>query len=56
MGDFLYQKLVEEIETTRQHMMTVGLKNGLTHSDTIKLSTKLDNLLNFLSLYKQSSK
>ncbi|QNF30873.1 aspartyl-phosphate phosphatase Spo0E family protein [Metabacillus sp. KUDC1714] len=40
------RKLVEEFETTRKGMASVGLEHGLTNSDTVKLSTKLDDLLN----------
>ncbi|AZV42485.1 aspartyl-phosphate phosphatase Spo0E family protein [Peribacillus asahii] len=30
----------------RTHMITIGISKGLTHSDTIKYSQKLDILLN----------
>lgn len=49
--EFSNGNLVEEIEVTRQNMMLVGMEYGLTHSDTLKLSTKLDQLLN--DLYRQ---
>jgi hypothetical protein len=52
VGEVLYGRLEEEIEKTRQSMVSIGLKYGLTHSETVILSKKLDELLNKLSLYK----
>jgi Spo0E like sporulation regulatory protein len=43
------RELIEEIEVTRKNMVLVGLGNGFTHPDTIKLSHRLDDLLNDLS-------
>ncbi|MBO1511845.1 aspartyl-phosphate phosphatase Spo0E family protein [Metabacillus bambusae] len=48
MCELSNRKLVEEIEATRQSMISIGLEYGLTHSYTVKLSTKLDDLLNEL--------
>jgi Spo0E like sporulation regulatory protein len=44
-----HRELIEEIEVTRKNMVLVGLGNGFTHPDTIKLSHQLDDLLNNLS-------
>jgi hypothetical protein len=47
------EKLEMEIESLRKEMMEVGLKKGLSHSHTIYLSQKLDQLLN-LSVAQKS--
>ncbi|OIJ14523.1 hypothetical protein BKP35_06490 [Anaerobacillus arseniciselenatis] len=36
----------EKIETLRQKMVYVGQTKGIDHPETIRLSQKLDNLLN----------
>ncbi|MCQ6277279.1 aspartyl-phosphate phosphatase Spo0E family protein [Bacillus sp. V3B] len=45
-----HRERIEEIEVTRKDMILVGSVYGLTHPDTIKLSHRLDDLLN--DLYK----
>lgn len=42
------RELVEEIEAIRKDMVSTGLVYGFTHPDTIKLSHRLDDLLNDL--------
>jgi hypothetical protein len=39
-------ELIKQIENLRGEMISVGMSKGLTSSETIKLSKKLDNLLN----------
>lgn len=41
--------LKKEIEVTRKSMVSCGMKNGLTHKNTINLSHHLDKLLNELN-------
>ncbi|MDR6999806.1 MULTISPECIES: aspartyl-phosphate phosphatase Spo0E family protein [Bacillaceae] len=38
--------LIYQIETVRNTMITVGMTKGLTSSETVLLSKKLDRLLN----------
>jgi hypothetical protein len=42
------EKLMKEIEYLRKKMITVGMAQGLTSRETIKLSQTLDKLLNQL--------
>lgn len=37
---------LKEIEKLRKKMIEVGMSKGFTHRDTVKLSKKLDKLLN----------
>lgn len=41
-------ELLEEIEQTRKSMVYKGLASGFTHPETIRLSQRLDILLNEL--------
>lgn len=41
-------ELLKDIESTRKSMIQVGAAFGLTHPETIKLSQRLDQLLNRL--------
>lgn len=42
-------ELIEDIESTRKSMIQVGATFGLTHPETIKISQRLDQLLNKLN-------
>jgi len=42
------QTLIIEIETTREIMIVTGLKEGFTSKNTIRLSKRIDHLLNEL--------
>ncbi|MBO1510239.1 aspartyl-phosphate phosphatase Spo0E family protein [Metabacillus bambusae] len=55
MWEFSFQMLENEIEFTRQNMIFVGMEYGLTHPATIFLSTKLDKLMNDLTMYESHS-
>ncbi|WP_420865917.1 Spo0E family sporulation regulatory protein-aspartic acid phosphatase [Bacillus coahuilensis] len=39
-------KIDKLIENKRKEMILVGLRKGLTHKDTLRLSRELDDLLN----------
>ncbi|GAB1765357.1 MULTISPECIES: aspartyl-phosphate phosphatase Spo0E family protein [Priestia] len=43
------QVLMTEIETAREHMVMLGLTEGLTSRNTVRISQTLDYLLNELS-------
>ena len=43
------QVLMTEIETAREHMVMLGLTEGLTSRNTVRISQALDYLLNELS-------
>ncbi|WEA42750.1 aspartyl-phosphate phosphatase Spo0E family protein [Priestia aryabhattai] len=43
------QILMTEIETAREHMVMLGLTEGLTSRNTVRISQTLDYLLNELS-------
>ncbi|MGG0463847.1 aspartyl-phosphate phosphatase Spo0E family protein [Priestia aryabhattai] len=43
------QVLMTEIETAREHMVKLGLTEGLTSRNTVRISQTLDYLLNELS-------
>ena len=43
------QVLMTEIETEREHMVMLGLTEGLTSRNTVRISQTLDYLLNELS-------
>ncbi|MCM2535291.1 aspartyl-phosphate phosphatase Spo0E family protein [Neobacillus pocheonensis] len=40
------EDLIKKIETVRKKMISVGMSNGFTSPETIKLSQTLDNLFN----------
>ncbi|MEN6412509.1 MAG: aspartyl-phosphate phosphatase Spo0E family protein [Veillonellales bacterium] len=40
------KRLLENIETLRKTMVNMGMDKGLSNPDVIKLSQKLDSLLN----------
>ncbi|WP_394532058.1 aspartyl-phosphate phosphatase Spo0E family protein [Priestia aryabhattai] len=40
------QVLMTEIETAREHMVMLGLTEGLTSRNTVRISQTLDYLLN----------
>ncbi|WP_458415457.1 aspartyl-phosphate phosphatase Spo0E family protein [Schinkia sp. CFF1] len=40
------EELEKEIDELRKSMIDIGTKKGLTHSDTVKVSTELDKKLN----------
>ncbi|MQR86867.1 Spo0E family sporulation regulatory protein-aspartic acid phosphatase [Bacillus megaterium] len=42
------QTLIIEIETTREIMIVTALKEGFTSKNTIRLSKRIDHLLNEL--------
>lgn len=42
------QVLMTEIETEREHMVMLGLTEGLTSRNTVRISQTLDYLLNEL--------
>lgn len=39
-------ELEKEIDELRKSMIDIGTNKGLTHSDTVKVSTELDKKLN----------
>lgn len=39
-------ELEKQIDELRKSMIAIGTKKGLAHSDTIKISTELDEKLN----------
>lgn len=39
-------EILEHIENLRRKMISVGMSNGFTSEETIKLSKRLDNLIN----------
>ncbi|MDI3093626.1 MULTISPECIES: aspartyl-phosphate phosphatase Spo0E family protein [Priestia] len=43
------QVLMTEIETAREHMVMLGLTEGLTSRNTVRISQTLDYLLNELN-------
>lgn len=49
-GDYLLPKTTEdilmEIETTKTKMINSGIRNGLNNPKTLRISQKLDQLLN----------
>ena len=48
-------KLLMNIEMIRKQMIYVGMSSGLTSEETIKLSKKLDNLINLQMKYRNMS-
>lgn len=48
-------KLLEEIEITRKSLIYMGDVYGLTHPETVKLSQRLDQLLNELDECEQTN-
>ncbi|WP_227521947.1 aspartyl-phosphate phosphatase Spo0E family protein [Bacillus solitudinis] len=46
--------LLEEIELTRQNMVSHGMEFGFTHPSTLQLSVKLDKLMNTFSMDTKS--
>lgn len=55
MEDISYKLLVKEIEITRKDMIFAGVEYGLTDLNTVKLSQRLDQLLNHLSCCLKSN-
>ncbi|WP_042145144.1 aspartyl-phosphate phosphatase Spo0E family protein [Paucisalibacillus sp. EB02] len=47
-------KLLKEIETLRNTMSTVALKQGITSLESIALSQELDRLLNMYEQFKKN--
>lgn len=47
--------LLKNIETVRKQMIYVGMSSGFTSEETIKLSKKLDNLINLQMKYRNMS-
>ena len=47
--------LLKNIEMVRKQMINVGMSSGLTSEETIRLSKKLDNLINLQMKYRNMS-
>lgn len=48
------QQLIKEINHLRDKLITMGNKKGLNHNETLKISQKLDQVLNeyYANLFK----
>lgn len=46
VASVMNKDLLSEIEAKRKELVSVGIRKGLLHKDTIKVSQQLDELIN----------
>jgi hypothetical protein len=47
-------ELIDHIEKLRKKMVSVGMSSGFTSEETVKLSKKLDNLINLQMILERN--